>query len=121
MLLRASDQVLDAIRARDEAALHCCSMPIHRNVSAAAAGRPWCCTPAWGDTGPGAAGAHHTMRVKRPRGRLAALNEALDRDADLISRRSSDGWTPCIWPASSVAMRVPRILSTTGTTRRPVH
>ena len=25
---------------------------------------------------------------------MHALNEALDRDADLISRRSSDGWTP---------------------------
>jgi ankyrin repeat protein len=27
-------------------------------------------------------------------GDLPALNAALDRDADLISRRSSDGWTP---------------------------
>lgn len=27
-------------------------------------------------------------------GDLPALNDALDRDADLISRRSSDGWTP---------------------------
>jgi ankyrin repeat protein len=27
-------------------------------------------------------------------GDMKALNDALDRDADLISRRSSDGWTP---------------------------
>lgn len=99
MLPRASDQILDAVRARDEIAL--------RRLIAADPSQLQCGGPG-GETLVlhacylGATELAELLRGNRPYdaceaaalGDLTALNEALDRDADLISRRSSDGWTP---------------------------
>ena len=99
MLTRASEALLDAIRTRNTEAV--------QSLLSSEAGRS-------GQGGPGgetlvlyacyvgAVDLAPTLRGSRPYdaceaaalGNLASLNEALDRDADLISRRSGDGWTP---------------------------
>jgi len=99
MLLRASDQVLDAIRARDEAALQ---LLLDADPSQRQCGGPTGETLVLHACYVGATALAPVLRGARPYdaceaaalGDLTALNEALDRDADLISRRSSDGWTP---------------------------
>ena len=99
MLPRASDAVLEAIRARDELALYALfdSDPSQRQC-----GGPGGETLVLHACYVGAGVLAPVLRGTRPYdaceaaalGDLTALNEALDRDADLISRRSSDGWTP---------------------------
>jgi hypothetical protein len=99
MLPRTSDAIIDAIRAHDADAL---SALLASDPSQHDHGGPGGETLVLFCVYVGAADLAPIVRGARPYdaceaaalGHLAALNEALDRDADLISRRSSDGWTP---------------------------
>ncbi len=99
MLTRASDVVIDAIRARDADAL---AALIAQNPEVRTQGGPAGETLVLFCVYASAAELAPLVRGDRPYdaceaaalGDRTALNEALDRDADLISRRSSDGWTP---------------------------
>lgn len=99
MLVRASDAMLDAIRTRDAAAV---AAVLESDPSQRACGGPGGETLVLFSCYVGALELAPVLRGERPYdaceaaaiGNLTALNEALDRDADLISRRSSDGWTP---------------------------
>ncbi len=98
-LLRAPAPLLDAIRARDAQAV-AASLDANRRLvsSLGPAGETlvlYACYVGAPELAP-------IVSVERPYdaceaaalGDLAALNAALDRNADLISRRSKDGWTP---------------------------
>lgn len=99
MLQRASDALLEAIRAHDAGTITSLLAADPPERSRGGAGGEtlvlYACYV-------GAAEVAPLLRGDRPYdaceaaalGDLAALNEALDRDADLVSRRSSDGWTP---------------------------
>ncbi len=99
MLQRASDSLLEAIRAHDVDAITALLDTDPSQRSHGGAGGEtlvlYACYV-------GAAELAPLLRGPRPYdaceaaalGDLTALNAALDRDADLISRRSSDGWTP---------------------------
>lgn len=99
MLTRATDAVIDAIRAQNADALEAlfAADPSQREH-----GGPGGETLVLFCIYVGASALAPLVRGERPYdaceasalGDLTALNEALDRDADLISRRSSDGWTP---------------------------
>lgn len=99
MLQRASDALLEAIRAHDAGAITSllAADPAERSHGGAG-GESLVLYASY----VGAADVAPLLRGDRPYdaceaaalGDLTALNEALDRDADLISRRSSDGWTP---------------------------
>lgn len=99
MLPRASDAVLDAIRTKDELGLRTL---LNADTSQRQCGGPGGESLVLHACYVGAMELAPLLRGTRPYdaceaaalGDLAALNEALDRDADLISRRSSDGWTP---------------------------
>ncbi|MBL0173260.1 MAG: ankyrin repeat domain-containing protein [Gemmatimonadaceae bacterium] len=99
MLPRASDALLDAIRAHDATAVAALldADPTLRDQGGVGGETLvlFACYVNATEMAP-------LLRGNRPYdaceaaalGDLPALNEALDRDADLISRRSSDGWTP---------------------------
>ena len=99
MLTRADDAVIEAIRANNADALESllAADPAQRER-----GGPGGETLVLFAVYVGAAALAPLLCGSRPYdgceaaalGNLAALNEALDRNADLISRRSSDGWTP---------------------------
>jgi len=99
MLPRASDAVLDAIRTKDELGLRTL---LNADASQRQCGGPGGESLVLHACYVGAIDLAPLLRGTRPYdaceaaalGDLTALNEALDRDADLISRRSSDGWTP---------------------------
>lgn len=99
MLPRASEAVLDAIRTKDELGLRTL---LNADASQRQCGGPGGESLVLHACYVGAMELAPLLRGTRPYdaceaaalGDLAALNEALDRDADLISRRSSDGWTP---------------------------
>ncbi|MCC6241655.1 MAG: ankyrin repeat domain-containing protein [Gemmatimonadaceae bacterium] len=99
MLSPASPAVLDAIRAKDDATL---AALFSADPQQRQCGGPGGETLVLFACYCGAAELAPVLRGARPYdaceaaalGNLTALNEALDRDADLISRRSSDGWTP---------------------------
>ncbi|MBP6771750.1 MAG: ankyrin repeat domain-containing protein [Gemmatimonadaceae bacterium] len=99
MLPRASDALLELIRAHDTAGVDAMldADPVQRTH-----GGPggetlvlYACYTGATDVAPLLRGARpYDACEAAALGDLHALNEALDRDADLISRRSSDGWTP---------------------------
>lgn len=99
MLTRASDALLDAIRAHDATAV---TSLLAVDAAQYQAGGPAGETLVLFACYVGAIELAATLRGTRSfdaceaaaLGNLQALNDALDRDADLISRRSSDGWTP---------------------------
>lgn len=99
MLQRTSDAIVDAIRAHDVDALKAL---LDADPSQYQHGGPGGETLVLFCVYVGAVELAPVVRGNRAYdaceaaalGNLAALNEALDRDADLISRRSSDGWTP---------------------------
>ena len=99
MLQRASDALLEAIRAHDVDTITSLldADPLQR-THGGAGGETLVLYACY----VGASEVASLLRGARPYdaceaaalGNLKALNDALDRDADLISRRSSDGWTP---------------------------
>jgi ankyrin repeat protein len=99
VLTRASEVVIDAIRAHDSAAVRSL---IDADPSQCECGGPGGETLVLFCVYVNAVDIASVVRGARPYdaceaaalGDLAQLNEALDRNADLISRRSSDGWTP---------------------------
>jgi uncharacterized protein len=99
MLDRASDTVLEAIREGHEDALVAL---LANDGTLRTRGGPGGETLVLYACYVGAPALAPLLRGARPYdaceaaalGDLPALNAALDRDADLISRRSSDGWTP---------------------------
>ena len=99
MLQRASDALLEAIRAHDKGTI---TSLLAADPSQRAHGGAGGETLVLYATYVGASEVAPLLRGDRPYdaceaaalGDVTALNEALDRDADLISRRSSDGWTP---------------------------
>jgi len=99
VLQRAADALLEAIRDRDTSAV---SALLCADASQRERGGPGGETLVLYACYVGAAALAPVLRGVRPYdaceaaaiGDLTALNAALDRDADLISRRSSDGWTP---------------------------
>lgn len=99
MLPKASDALLDAIRAHD---VHAVGALLDADPAQRQHGGPGGETLVLHACYVGAVELAPLLRGARPYdaceaaalGDLTALNEALDRDADLISRRSSDGWTP---------------------------
>lgn len=99
MLPRASDAIVDAIRAHDAAAV---SALLDADPSQREHGGPggetlvlFCVYLGATDIAPLVRGARpYDACEAAALGDLKQLNEALDRNADLISRRSSDGWTP---------------------------
>ena len=99
MLDRADDDVLEAIRERRDEVL---TALLAGDVTQRMRGGPGGETLVLYACYVGAAALAPLVRGDRPYdaceasavGDLTALNAALDRDADLISRRSSDGWTP---------------------------
>lgn len=99
MKRRASDALLDSIRAHDGSAIEAAL----RNdaglyACGGAAGESlvqYACYVGAAELGPLLRGARpYDACEAAALGDLSALNAALDRDADLISRRSGDGWTP---------------------------
>lgn len=99
MLPRASDALLDAIRAHDAATVTALlesdpSLLAHGGIGGETLVLYACYVGAT-DLAPLLRGARtYDACEAAALGDLQALNDALDRDADLISRRSSDGWTP---------------------------
>ena len=99
MLTRASDALLDAIRQQDAPMV---AELLEADPWLRVQGGPGGETLVLYACYVGALELAPVLRGERPYdaceaaalGDLSALNEALDRDADLISRRSSDGWTP---------------------------
>jgi ankyrin repeat protein len=99
MLTRASDALLDAIRQQDATTV---AALLEADTSLRTRGGPGGETLVLYACYVGAIELAPLLRGDRPYdaceaaalGDLRALNEALDRDADYISRRSSDGWTP---------------------------
>ena len=99
MLPRATDELIDAIRARDATTV---ASLLDAEPALRARGGVGGETLVLHACYVGATDLAPLLRGERPYdaceaaalGDLKALNEALDRDADLISRRSSDGWTP---------------------------
>lgn len=99
MLTRASDALLDAIRAHDANAV---AALLRANPALAEQGGPggetlvlYACYVGSPELAPRLRGARDFDACEAAAlGDVDALRTALDRDADLISRRSSDGWTP---------------------------
>lgn len=99
MLSRASDDLLDAIRARDADTV---ASLLAADPSQYGQGGPggetlvlYACYVGATDLAPLLRGTRQYDACEAAAlGDLKALNDALDRDADLISWRSSDGWTP---------------------------
>jgi len=99
MLQRASNALLEAIRAHETGTI---TSLLAADPSERTHGGPGGETLVLYASYVGASEVAPLLRGDRPYdaceaaalGDLTALNEALDRDADLISRRSSDGWTP---------------------------
>jgi ankyrin repeat protein len=99
MLPRASAELLDAIRAHDADAV---ATLIQADPALITQGGPggetlalYACYVGAADLAPLVVGARPFDACEAAAlGKLTALNEALDRNADLISRRSGDGWTP---------------------------
>jgi uncharacterized protein len=99
MLTRATDAVIDAIRAHD---LRAVTALLADDPTQHERGGPGGETLVLFAVYVGATDLAPLLRGARPYdaceaaalGDLPALNDALDRNADLISRRSSDGWTP---------------------------
>ncbi len=99
MLPRASAVVLDAIRSKDELALHgliaADSAILAQSGSGGESLALFACYVGAPLLAPMLRGARpYDACEAAALGDLSALNAALDRDADLISWRSGDGWTP---------------------------
>ena len=99
MLQRASDALLEAIRGHDlDAVTELLDADPSQRSQGGAGGETlvlYACYVGASELAPVLRGARpYDACEAAALGDLTALNEALDRDADLISRRSSDGWTP---------------------------
>lgn len=99
MLARASDALLDAIRAHDATAVDALVRADPSLRSQGGTGGEtlvlYACYVGATELAPLLRGDREYDACEAAAlGDLKSLNAALDRDADLISRRSSDGWTP---------------------------